>query len=290
MKNSSADCFRKTLASKLTLMGMSKHNIRDIFKRSHKAVLEDIRGAAPADGDQIHQLRVDIKKFRSICDLLHESDKDFISAKLLKSLKPIYNAAGKIRTADVNLHITQPYKSAVLLRYKDHLRQNQDIARQTLQIRLEKFKTSKFRSVFKDAEDELKHLKKKKLKKEGAEYLRVRFAEVRADVFDTSDDKTLHKIRKKLRQIKTIASMMDKMSLHHPFEKDVRKMTIAYDKLGVWHDLAVLIDDLEKYVEDLEDAKALEKTTPLLVVLKRYNLKNKKQIEKRLKTDLVMDI
>ncbi len=268
---------------------MPHQQIAEIYRKNEENLLKDLKNPEGLQEKQVHQLRVHIKNMRVLLHLLEAlSKKKFSARPILRLLNPVFNRAGKFRTASLNLKLTQMYRSAVLLRFKDHLRVEMEKQKQKMKSELEDFKIKKFKRLQKESLDAFKNIKSSRIKKQGSEYLRVLLAEVRVDLFDISDDETLHEIRHKLKEIKTVGAFLNECAIEHPFKKELDRIAVTYDRIGNWHDTAILIEDLEDFVEQLDDDSALEKTMPLIMVLKKKNLHNKKLIEKKLKVDLVM--
>jgi CHAD domain-containing protein len=153
---------------------------------------------------------------------------------------------------------------------------------------LKKFDHDAFRRRSKKAYEEFKTLKKKKVSRAAEEYLRILFAHVRAELFDISDDETLHKIRKRLKSIRNIGQVLETIDPSFTLKDELAKISHAYEKIGQWHDTQELIDSIEKYLADIDDPVALEKTAPLIVALKKRCIYNKRKIEQMLKAGLLL--
>jgi hypothetical protein len=268
---------------------MPKNTITPIYKSHESHFLKNLRQARGLEENSLHKLRVDIKNLRVLIDLLRIlSGKKFRGKAMSKQLEPVFKAAGRIRTAALNLKQSQTYRSPVLVKFRQHLRSKQEEASQEFLHVLRKFDGKKFRKLHKKALEEFRELKEGKIKKGAEEYMRVLFAHIRADIFDITDDETLHQIRKRLKSIKNIGQLLDQIDDGHPFKEELVKVHRTYDKIGQWHDTLELTETLEEYVDDLDDPEALEQTAPLILTLKKRCLLNKRQIEKRLKIDMVM--
>ena len=268
---------------------MARNTLTSIYKDHHGKFLKDLRAAKGLDETQLHRVRVEIKNLRVLLDLLGVlTKKKYRARPILKLLDPLFRSAGTIRSATLNLKLSQPYKSAVLVKFRQHLKNRQQNAGQKFLGEIKAFDTKKFRREHKKALAAFRTLKPKKISKGAEEYIRVQFAHVRAGVFDISDDKVLHQIRKRIKSIRNIGSLLEELKTEHPFKEELKKANVTYDKIGQWHDTIELVDQLEDFVDSLDDPIALEKTAPLIIALKKKCLYNKRQIERKLKADLVM--
>ncbi len=268
---------------------MAKNTISRIYRSHEKHFIKDLKEAKDLDEQRLHKVRVDIKNLRVLMDLKKSlsGNKNGI-ASINRLLNPLFKRAGDIRSITLNLKLTQPYQSQVLIRYRQHLKPRQQKASNRFLSTLERFDTKRFKKQHQKTLASLSELKEKSVRKGAEEYLRILFAQIRADIFDINDDETLHQIRKRLKSIRNVGTLLNQMDPKHAFTEELEKIERTYDKIGQWHDTIELVASLEKYVEDLDDAEALEKTAPLILALKKKCLLNKRQIEKRLKLDLVM--
>ena len=131
-------------------------------------------------------------------------------------------------------------------------------------------------------------LKRKHVIRSAENYLRLLFAQVRAEVFDISDDETLHQIRKRLKSIRNVGHLLMELETDFPLKEELQKIAVTYEKIGQWHDMQELIVAIEKYVETLDDPAVLEMTAPLIITLKKRCIFDKQKIERRLKADLLL--
>lgn len=268
---------------------MPQQKISEIYRKNEENLLRDLEDPEHFQEKQVHQLRVHIKNIRVLLRLLEAaSGKKYTSAPTLRLLNPVFKRAGRFRTASLNLKLTSMYRSAILLRYKEHLRQVMEKQQVKMKKEITDLKLKKLDNCCKKNRAVFKKLKPGRLQKQGSEHLRVLLAKVRADLFDISDDETLHQIRHRLKEIKTVGAFLNECGIEHPFNKELARIAVTYERIGNWHDTAILIEDLEDYITGLDDKAALDKTMPLILVLKKKNLHIKKLIEKKLKVDLVM--
>ncbi len=268
---------------------MSRNTIARIYKSNERHFTRDLKEARNLDENKVHEVRVDIKNLRVLLELLSVvTGKKRKGGPLLKQLEPVFRKAGRIRSAGLNLKLSQPYRSQLLIKFRQHQRLQQQQARLEFLVILKRFDFEKFRKQNEKALDQFRSLKNKKVQRSAEEYIRVLFARVRADIFDISDDETLHEIRKRLKAIRNVGQLLIKMDPDFSLKGELQKISQTYDKIGQWHDTQELIDALEKYVGDLDSPEALEKSAPLIIALKKKCLFNKRQIEKRLKAELMM--
>ncbi len=268
---------------------MAENQIDIIYSKNEESFLQEVKKSKTLQEKQVHELRAQLRNLFVLLHLLNSLSKGrYRPRKMIRMLTPLFELTGKFRVASLNIKLTQPYRSSVLMTFKEKMKRHMERHRLNLQHELQDFKLKKFSRLYKESLEQFKSLKTKRIKKQGAEHLRVLLAEVRVDIFDIDDDETLHQIRTKVREIKVVGNFLEQCGVKHPFSKELARLKVTYERMTSWHDTYILIDELEDFLEELGDEKALEKTMPLIAVLKRRNMHTKKQIEKRLKVDLVM--
>src|SRR4051812_11132391 len=100
-------------------------NIEGIYKESVLSFLKHLNKAKGLKEAQIHKLRVDIKNQRVLLALFKKfpDNKKFKIKPTLEILSPVFKKAGEVRTATLNLKLSRPYRSALMLKFKAHLKQ-----------------------------------------------------------------------------------------------------------------------------------------------------------------------
>ena len=260
----------------------------DICKRHARSFLHSIDDAKGLRQKKVHRLRVDVKNLRVLLLLQSALSGDDKTARRLRRLvSPLFDSAGDMRSAALNLGLTRKYRSAVLTRFRRQLRQRKLSASKALIAAIDAFDTRRFRKLNRKIVWAFAEKKNKTIRRETADYLRVLFARVRADLFDTHDDETLHEIRKKLKIIRNLGALLTELDADNPFAEDLAQINVTYETLGKWHDVAVLIEELEMYLRDLDDPRAAMKAAPVIGELRKKCARHRQIIERKLKADLV---
>src|SRR4249919_3768814 len=108
---------------------MSRNSLTSIYKSHHSKFLKDLRAAKDLDETQLHRVRVEIKNLRVLLDLLGVlTNKKYKAKPVLKLIEPLFKRAGTIRSATLNLKLCQPYKSVVLVKFRQQLKNQQQAA------------------------------------------------------------------------------------------------------------------------------------------------------------------
>lgn len=237
--------------------------------------------------DNVHRLRVRIKKLRALLGFLGLLPHSNAGRKrLLKQLKPLFKAAGQIRTHQLNYRLTQGQRSAVMVKFRKELKQDKKEAEKDLLRELDRFDREKFKHLHHKVRDTYKKTSSKKVRRHIAKHTSRLFARVRATMYDIRHDDALHDIRKKLKAVKAVQKLSARLYPTAPVPAHVKKLPALEKKIGAWHDSIVLVEHLERFVKKLRDPKQAEKANLLVLKLKEENERHKLQIAQRLKKDL----
>jgi CHAD domain-containing protein len=267
---------------------MLSNTIGQVYNQHERSFVKGLKKAKTLAEKPVHQLRLDIKSLRSLLELMEAISKKKIAGKATrKILKPLFRQAGKLRTTALNLYLTRPYRSAVLAKFRKYLEKKQAAEGEKLLRSLKGIELKKLRKLHKKNLTVVKKSDNEELTDQAVDHLRDLLAGVRSDLFDINNDETLHEIRRQLKRIRNIGHLLDEAKVDHPFKEELKKVSATYEKIGKWHDTVDLINELEKFVDNLHEPTGLEKTVPLILKLKKESLKNKRQIARKLRADLV---
>ena len=107
--------------------------------------------------EDIHQLRVSIKKIRSLLDLFIKTFKTNIRKKEYYSLlKEIFQSAGKVREIQINKELILEHDRAAVKSYFEYLQRSQRYYGKKLVMKIENFNSKEFESKTEAITEEIK--------------------------------------------------------------------------------------------------------------------------------------
>ena len=189
--------------------------------------------------EDIHQMRVSVKRLRAGWDLLqYLSDGEVQRSAVLKPYKLLFRKAGKLREAQVNENraALEGNDEAVQL-----FRQNQENHRQEL-IRF-MLEWNPPADTMNQVPEEISKLTNRQVLQQSAQLVQQKISEAAQD----SKKKKLHDARKHLKVVQEVLRIMhfiDEDKVPKNLVKQVKKVTSL---LGTWHDYEVLAKALEKH-------------------------------------------
>jgi CHAD domain-containing protein len=205
------------------------------------------------DPEEMHQMRVNIKKIKAMLSLLTDAKREKKSAEQLKKLRKIFAHAGKLRAVHVNMDILSSEdirndafvtaQSNVLANETSKLYAHHDEYHKTLK------KTLKVLSgTFEDISDK--------------QVVRI-FDKQMEDIYqyfskDLAFDDTLHHARKMIKELLYVHLILpddvkDKIRLNIEYLDDLQT------EIGNWHDVSMMLDLLKSsHHEHTETTQQLE--------------------------------
>ena len=259
-----------------------------LYEEHEQAFSKHLKRAKSLDEKEVHKLRVEIKNLRVLFEFLQAlSDKKLKLAALLKLLCPVFKTAGKIRTAQLNLKLAKPYRTATMLRFREYLQKEETKACKRFLKEIRKFDVDKLERLHKKNLKIVKKFKQEAISTDSENYLRNVFGKIRTAMFDANKDDVLHEIRKHLKTIKNMRRLLMELQKDTPLLGEIKKVENTYEKIGKWHDGLVLAETFEKYVLKKEIPEVREKALAFVLTLKEKNETAKLLLIKKLRAELV---
>ena len=198
-----------------------------------------------ADQEELHQFRVQVKKLRALLIMIESSSKNAQLKKDFKPIKKIFKEAGEIRSAFVNLELSDQYHIKNP-EFEKKQQETMDQGTKEFVARgfklIKKLKRSQHR-IYRD----IHHLKNKTITK----FYRHTLDEVSAFFANIQFDEDLHDCRKKIKFL---------LYNHKPAHKAISKklsldeeyLDKVQETVGKWHDNVLAIDllSIEAHVDE----------------------------------------
>ncbi len=223
-------------------------------KRSQRVMKHFHAFIQAQDPEELHHLRVEIKKLKALVSFSEKCSKDKKIAAHFKKTKKLFKAAGLVRSAQVNLEIINKYKMAGPAFKKEHSRLLKNHSQQFLKKadQLEK----RWKEVHKKIVKDLQDIEGKCMVKVYLEYLQ----ELSLLFSDQDLEKNLHEGRKIIKNLLYMYNLLPsvtlkKLHLNIPYLKKLE------DQIGKWHDNILAYELLLEGNMDNATTKKIETNT-----------------------------
>ena len=209
------------------------------FKTSYKDFEDYLkRVKRTSDQENIHQLRVALKKLKTILHIVDPENK-ILKTSEKKRIRRLFKVAGIIREAQVNMELVQHIDDRTMKVYHSFLNEQIHYGAKALQ----QFTSDK------EAEDFFSKNTLKKISKETKHFTEShQLDKFRTQVYNRIEryghyagDKILHEIRKEIKHLLFITKF------DHIDDSKKEYINNLADQLGIWHDQAVLLYSLESF-------------------------------------------
>jgi CHAD domain-containing protein len=225
--------------------------------RYHRAILKSFREdfnkiSAGFREDNIHRLRLDIKKIRALYKLLESISPGRFDAGI-KALcfEGLFSNAGNVRELQVNkarvkaMKFPSSAKQAYIHSINCEIRELYSSLESSLLYFDPSYLNRNDISVMALSET----LPTDKFKSEGRKFIKNCCRKIRKLNTKKASDATLHKIRKQLKEMVAAAKLMYSINPDLVGKKFIKEIKEIEETIGIWHDNTVLIESMDDFVK-----------------------------------------
>ena len=198
--------------------------------------------------EDIHELRVSIKKSRAIWSLMESATKgNWTKEQHFTLISKLFDEAGKVREAQVNLVMIAKYKVKYLIPYSEYLKRTQRSATERLLEEMNAFDLSKMDSLNQGLHKQIKAYSSEHFLKHSILHLLEKTRKVHRLSFELPDKRKLHKIRIHLKAVAEILNLITKLNAKTGLKTYLNKIKSINEHIGNWHDSVVLVKSIERF-------------------------------------------
>lgn len=242
---------------------MLKEGLKEYFREQSQEVAQNlplVRQSTDVDG--IHDLRVGIKKIKSIYELLdHCQDSEKMIDERFQAYHSLFKAAGKIRDLQVEEQLLHKYEKRLKMPFQSFTSKiQQDIEAHTeaMTKEAEKFEHKILENDYQHLLELLQKQDEKKLTKRAKQYAVKRFEKVEKHAKKAHKPKKLHKSRTHMKKGFYVTALLTEYAGLKELEPLTEKASNLASDIGDWHDKHVLLEEVEKYIEEKQGLGNLE--------------------------------
>ncbi|GAB2690264.1 hypothetical protein GCM10027037_11510 [Mucilaginibacter koreensis] len=214
------------------------------------------------DKEQLHTLRVEVKKLRAMLTLMQTITRNKKLLKLFKPVKAVFKHAGEIRNSQINLELAQQYQL-----HNDEFEHTQ---RQHMEQCAEEFKQKapQYLKKLKRANHRIKNSLKRVPDKSVAGFYKDQLKQIASSLAIPHFDEGLHDCRKQMKVLMYNHSLSEK-ALQDRVEFNEQYIDDLQSHIGDWHDHVLAIELFAS--PEVQDKPVVNK-------IKRENRKTEKNI------------
>lgn len=229
------------------------------------------------DPENIHKLRLSIKKLRSILRMVEIAGKGKFSKKAhFDLLSKVFSEAGKVREIQMNLELIHQQKGAKAIEYDAYFEKKLKRSITNLKAVIGEFDKKKLRRLNKRFLRLSTSLKSDRVARLGLRFMRKRYDYVNTTIRKNGDPELLHKVRINLKMMLETLIILRKVRSTQMMEKVKGELAVLNQHLGEWHDYQVLIEALKTIKSGPKKGLSKNRVSKLL----KGNKKKERQLRK----------
>lgn len=222
---------------------------------------------APTDED-IHQLRVEIKKLNALIRMLKLSTHDTNDQQLFrKTLSKIFRSAGKLREDHINIALADEYGVNLGTAYAEKIEKKTNKHSAKLDAKLEHFLGSGWEELQQHMIEIADRTDQDALKILALHFLNEEFNTITNLLPEKENEKVLHKIRMHLKASGYVISMLSGISSGKDLEDFYTLVKTTESMIGSWHDHILFRQLLQKLIYRTTDQHEIKEIESALHVL-----------------------
>ncbi len=200
--------------------------------------------------EDLHQLRVEIKKMRALLRLLDIAVReDYSKKRYEKILRKLFKPGGKLRESQINIAQANEFKFQLADRYKEHLERKDEIHSKKLKQALDQFITSQLNVFENELSAFIEETDPNHLNISIFRFLRQEFETIETLFPDISDHKILHKVRMHLKASGYMVNLAMELYKDESLQTLYDGIKSVEALIGTWHDKIVFIKSLGKFAD-----------------------------------------
>lgn len=257
--------------------------ISELYLEHQQSFLKHLKKAKGLNREEIHKMRVETKRLRSLFRLLNRlGGKKSDTKRALKLILPVFKSAGEMRDTSQNKKLARQFKEPMMKGFKEYLNGVEKKQGEKLRLEIKNFSKKKYRRSNTDLVMDFKKLDHDHVEKRSKEYLQKLMDRVKTFIPDINNDETFHEIRKRLKDIKTVDQLLNDLYPEKTAGKLLSKVKNIEQRIGSWHDRIMLIEEIEKYLKKVKRKSDKVQFAAIIAGIKSRNEKSKQDIAKQL--------
>lgn len=256
------------------------------YKKQRKAfqvslpMIED-----PDHAEAIHDLRVSVKKIRSLFNLIRAiTEAGFHSKKKLKCFKKLFRSVACIRDMQVQQHFLAGIESSSQIKstsFVEYLHGLEMDERKNLSGRIQNFKPIAWDLMDREILEIYHNTGKDQVISKTKQYVRDKIEKIHY-LASQGKKKVFHEIRRLLKEVRYMLDMLTLTIKDKKLKIQIEQIKIVEDLLGDWHDRQIALKLLKGFIRQGENNNDPPKAVSMLNTLIKKDSKEllSKAIEK----------
>jgi len=233
--------------------------------------------------EDVHRLRIAIKKLRAVYTLITAINKSTFSRKAqFKVYAALFQQAGRVRDIQVNIKLTTKYDASYILPYKAYLLRLEESSIKGLLSEMDAFDFAEFDRLNTELLEYMQELTDKKVIKASAAFVLKRLKKIKKLKWGSVGVGKLHRLRIYLRQTLEVLGVMHALNPALRLVELQKSLKSLYSRIGVWHDDFILVRSLKTFIKEEADIMHLQRLIIFTKQRQRWNARRGVKLGRRL--------
>jgi CHAD domain-containing protein len=233
--------------------------------------------------DVLHDLRVGIKRLKALYQVLDPiSEGRFDSKTNFAEVHELFKAVGQLREIQVLKALfsffAKDSDTETLKEFYELIQQNEDEESKSLNLALQQFNSNLINESLDAANAFLEEISGNEAAKQTQKLLKKRFKQIKELLPEKKDEELMHELRTKVKQACYILEILALMEPDKEFTAHPKRLKLAAELLGQWHDHILLSDVLADFLVDKTDVEDFD-AEPYTDLLSQIRLDAKKLLK-----------
>ena len=199
--------------------------------------------------EEIHLLRLDVKSLRTVLDLVEFiMQKKSATRELRAMLSRIFDKAGDVRTAQMNLALLRMGRAGVVEAYERALLDEEMESRRELNRLMTAFDRERFQRLAGDTGVLIAGLENARVAVYAAKFIRGRYDAIFRILKKVRTPRDLHEIRINVKSVRNAIRLISGWGRGRRTGIEERIVKTADQALGTWHDGIVFAEHLRRFI------------------------------------------
>lgn len=233
--------------------------------------------------EDIHQMRVSVKKLRAIWSLIEIVSHGKWKKKAHYALfRRLYQAAGKLRETQVNLKMAKQFKVAYLRPYIEYLERSEKVFSKNLALRMPKFDKEEFEILNSKLIKKMANMTDELVVQEAIAFVVKKSKIVQKLRDQPHDDEKLHKIRIHLKAVNQILTIIKELGTSKVLSSIQGQVKLLNSHIGKWHDYYELQESIKRFLPQSTGKKNTRLMNKLIERIENKQIERQEKIYQRI--------
>jgi CHAD domain-containing protein len=221
-------------------------------KRTSSFLANIYKAIITGESEDIHRLRVDVKKIYALYSLFEMIRPDLFKKKVHYNLfVNLFKLSGRIREIQVHLiFLSKPkFRKSDFASFISFLKEQENLASRNFLLEIKGFDNKELKATEKEIRKICQEITSRRLTQKSEEFIGEKANKIQGLLIQDQRIENVHRIRKHLKAMSTVTTLVSTVRSNEKLELIISGLNNTEVMIGEWHDKIVLIDIIDLYLK-----------------------------------------